>query len=198
MTAFEVNLIRDRTPAPARRKALYWGLLVYLGLCGMLLVTVVYIDTYRMITAIEYQREAAAIRRAFAERYPQQEDAISLAKSLQEGLEEDLAKVKSIEDLVDRSAHLTRILLGLTIPMSRDVVLNELRLDQETGRLVFTLSVPEAEARKAMDLIAVWNSSANLNREVTRFRTLSRNQTVEGGRVMVLMEVEATLRGKGA
>jgi hypothetical protein len=195
---YELNLIKDRAIPPRRRKALYWSLLVYLGLCGALLVLVVYVDTYKMIAAVEYMREAREIRRTFSEKHPGEKDIISFARSLEREIQADIKKVQAIEDLVDRNAHLTRILLGLTVPMSQGITVDDFRLDHGTRKLTFTLQVPEDEAEMAMDLIAVWNASTNLNREVSRFETVSRNEPSREGQAMVLLEVEGTLKGKGS
>lgn len=198
MKMFEVNLIRDRVLAPQRRKAFYWGMLAYLGLCGILLVFVVYTDTYRMIAAVDYMREATAIRKAFSEEHPGEKEPIAFARNLEKEIQADIKRVETIQDLVERNAHLTRILLGLSVPMSRNITITEFRLDHKGSKVAFTLSYPEDREAEAMDLFTVWNASTNLHREIGDLRTVSQRQSPRDDLDVVRLEVEATLKGKGS
>ena len=198
MTMLEVNLIKDRVLAPRRRKVLYWAMLAYLGLCGILLVVVVYFDTYRMTAAIDYMREAAAIRKAFHEAHPEEKDLITFARGLERDLQADIRRVETIEDLVERNAHLTRILLGLSVPMPRDIALTEFRLDHQAQKVAFTLSYAEDHEQEAMDLFTLWNASTNLGREVSDLRSVSQNRSPQAEMDIVNLEVEGTLKGKGS
>ena len=145
---FEINLIKDRVLPPRRRKALYWGLLGLPGAVRRLLVFVVYTDTHQMIAAVDNMHEATAIRKSVQEGPPGEKDMITFARTLEKGDPDDIEQVRAVEDLVDQSAHLTRILLGLTVPMSREIILDDFRLDRAAQKVAFKLSVPEEDARR--------------------------------------------------
>ena len=195
---FEVNLIRDRVMAPHRRRLLFWGMMLYLGLCSILLVAVIFTDTYRVLDAVANNREASAIEAAFKEAYHQDEDLITYARTLKEQLEEDRNRVDTVHKLVEQRANLTRILIGLSVPMPRNFTIDNFALDQRNGRLSFKLTVPEESAREASNLVASWNASPDLGREAGGFRTVARNQTSRDGISYLELQVEGSLQGKGS
>lgn len=195
MTLLRANLIRGRVLPPRRRKTLYWGILTYLGLCGVLLVAVVHMDTYRMLEALRARRKSESLLEAFHAQHPDQKDLVAYAHHLRQRLVSQIDRIRSVEEVVERRAHASQLLLGIAAPLPDDITVEEFRLDGRTGRLSIILKAPEAQARSAADLISAWNTSSNLVDEAEGFRILSRSQSAsqDGGSVVTL-EVEGKLK----
>jgi hypothetical protein len=188
--AFGINLIRTRTLSRERRRALFWGLIVYLSLCSVALVWVVYDSTTRLVAAWRQRGEMAALEEQFRRDNPDEAEIMAYAQDLSGTAARYAGQLGIIQSVLGKRVALPGILRGILEPLPDNVRLFNLTLDDRKRELLFELVVPiprKGETVGSGELVAAWNDDDMLMSRVGQVRSVvSKRQRIDGVHVFVL------------
>lgn len=192
MPLFDINLIRDRVPTARRRYAIYWGMIAYLALSGLLLLAATLFSVHRYLHTEDDRRGIAQLHREFAAETRGKDDILACTSGMKSEIDDAAERVQSIDRLLKDRANLPRILLGLITPMPPEFAIDDIALRRAGRSVSFTLLVPEdhPEPNQAISaLVQEWNEAASLGAEVEAIQPVSRHRDPVhgGGRIHVRM-----------
>ncbi len=173
-TTFQVNLIKgEALPAP-KRQALFWGMLGYLAICGLVLVVVANTAARRAVRAARLQREIASIESRFRSESGKQVGVLDYADTQRREMERCTQRLAVIESVLGRRLSLTTILYRLAVALPPGVELLAFEVEDDKPDLIFDIMVPEQDAAPLVDagrLVAEWNRDEELRGVVHRIRS---------------------------
>ena len=126
MADFNVNLIRDMVTPYARRKQMFWGMVVYLIVFGVAVVFVAGDLTRKMIGTAAGRREVEDVEARAWKGEERKGDIESYARSMEGELRSASGKLKSIDNMLGKRRGLARVLGGLISPLPQAVKLSVL------------------------------------------------------------------------
>lgn len=193
MVKFKVNLIRDRVLAKPLRKALFWGVLVYLLLCGAGLAYLVHRDTSRFVDITGHYREMKAVEEQLMLSHPGSKDVISHLKEVKPLLVKNANILSGIDRGLDLDFNFASILLGIAKPLPKDCVLRSVGYKKKSGVLKFSVSTPvnKPTSRLAGQLIDIWKKDAELWRQLGDIRSEASSREYQAGRAVMIHRFEA-------
>jgi hypothetical protein len=190
VTAFRINLVRDRPVPLMQRRVIVRALALYLFVVGGLLAWEINLATRSILHVRRRARTTASQHEAFARLHPGRPSIEIHNAILARELKEDTAALTAIEGIVARRRPAAAILYGLASPLPSDIHLLDLDLDFAGGALRFNLAVPVERREQRADtaaLLDAWNRDPALRRWTADLREESNQQsTVDGAPVFLL------------
>lgn len=200
MPAFTVNLIRDRVVSAKRRRLLFCGVILYIGLAGIALILMAHRAASSIVDANRSRARMDLINRRFREGHPGRRDIMVYARELARDLEQCDSRLTAVNGVLQRRLDLGAILYHVLSPLPSDARLVGLHLDGEKRVLGFDLAVPATEQEPATDagkLVATWNGNRELRRHVSGLRAvMTQRQAFRGESVYVLRFACDVLQGE--
>jgi hypothetical protein len=199
---FDLNLIREEVPPPARRRMTLGLMLAYLVFSSGVLVVVVYGSTRKLVAAHKDRVDIARLDMNFREECPGTGDILSAAKQLGERATRRVETLNLLEDTLSRRMDLPRLMAGIVGALPRTATLHRVVLDKENGMVRFEVAVPaDAASPLTIDVrqfVAAWGRDSYLAMELGKIRPVaSHHRQIQGEEVLV-MEFAGTLRRQEA
>jgi hypothetical protein len=189
MVVFHINLIRGTIAPPRTRRRIFWGMLLYLGVCGGVLAAIANRATHRLVAVSEQGQQIVKLADAFRQKHPGEADMAGYAERLRQEAAAYAEKMEAIGGIRDRRVDAARVLLALTRPLPRDVDLVNFRMDGQKRTLDFELAFPvrAAGGSEAGALLDIWNQEATIRANVGRIGSVrSQRNTIQGDPVELL------------
>ena len=198
MAQIEVNLIRDRVIPRGLRKGVFWGMMVYLMLCGAGLAFVAHRAALRFVDAAEQHREAKLINEQFRGNHPDESSMRSYAQKLRERM----ALAADVLDGADmgfkQDVALTRILLGLAKPLPEECVLVGVDLQKKKKTIQFSVMAEDRKSKSmtAGQIIDHWAEDGMLRTQLKDIRAEASQSEYRSGRRVRVHRFSAKLDRK--
>jgi len=200
MAVFRINLIRDSTPPPETRKAVFRAMVIYVAFWGVLLVATVYAGTKTLIAVQGKRQDAVGAEREFRVMHPGA-DVITYGVDVKQQLQTAVAQLETLNAVRAQRLDLPRVLLALTAPLPTDVNIISWDADREKGSIGFDLMFPVGEGGQAMDvsrLIAAWNADPLLVEQVRKVSSVRSQRQKVGGNVVETWRFACGASGGGS
>lgn len=197
MTVFEINLLRDRAAAPRMRKALFWGVALYLMLCIVALAWLANTTTHRLLRASRLGRQLDVAEQSFQSTRQRSENVLEFAERAERRLEMDAQSLECIEKVIRNRISLVSVITSLTAALPPGVDLLKLNLDGKKDQLTFAVVVPEGSAARQVGggrLAAVWNADGTLQKRLGRIRAVSTRRDRVDARTVMVMQFAADVK----
>jgi hypothetical protein len=201
MATFGINLIRDYTPPPETRRMIFLGMIVYLVVCGVILVFLSHRGASRLVATHGMRLQIGVLENQFRREHPGQNNLLVYGRELKQQMEEFAGKLEAINAVCDQRTDLARILLSLSAPLPRDVNIASVNLDREKGAVEFEVAFLVGEHGEAVDasrLIAAWNSDPALMAQVGRISSMKSERRRLEGKTLDVWRFECALPRKEA
>jgi hypothetical protein len=199
MTAFRINLIRDRPVPIHQRAAAAWVLLCGLLAAGLLLSWTIYESCQRLLETKNRQRQCASEQQRFAQQYPEQPDAARFIQRHRMQLEQAAATLDTADRLLSQRHPIAQMLYILTTSLPPHVRLLTLDMPSASCNLRLDLAIPVTPNGKPLDpaqQLKTWRSKAEVQRHLTDIREESSRQMEWEGKPAFLVRITATIRGE--
>jgi hypothetical protein len=201
MATFRINLIRDYTPPPETRRMIFMGMVMYLAVCGVILVFLSYRGARRLVAANGMRTQIGVLENQFCREHPGRNNILVYGRELKQQMDEFAGKLATINAVCDQRVDLARILLCLSAPLPKDVNVASVDLDREKGAVEFEVAFLVGERGEAVDasqLIAVWNSDSALMARVGKISSMRSERRKMEGKALDVWRFGCALRGKEA
>jgi len=183
MAVFRINLIRDSTPPPEMRQAIFRAMTAYVALWGVFLVATAYTGTRSLMALHGKRLDVAGTEQAFLRSHPGA-DVVAHARDVRQQLDDAVGQLEAVNALREQRLELSRVFLALVAPLPTDVNITALDVDWAKGMLGFDLIFPVDAAGQGLDisrLISTWNADPLLAAQVRKISSgKSQRQRVEG------------------
>jgi hypothetical protein len=192
---YDINLIRDDTPTPARRWLFHFGMILHVLIWGAILTALAYHGTLKMMKAFEQRSTIASLHQRFVGSHPGIHDEFKYLRTLVSEIRQDSQALETIDQVLSRRADLGGILLGLAMPLPTRVQV--LRLEQfDNNQLSFDITVPSAmtNAVSSTSLIAAWNAEELLENRISNLRSVSSHRRRVGADSSVVLRFECDIK----
>jgi len=190
MAVFQINLIRERTIPARRRKAIFWGVSVYLVLCIALLAFVANHATRRLLATRRLRHEIVRLENQFQLVYPGMHDILAFARQSEQKLTAYARDLESIDAFLADRLNLSGLLASLKAPLPEGVHLFNLDLDQDDKTLSFDIVLPAGSMESSVNgarLANFWNADEVLMSQAGRIRSVAAQRNrVQNQQVMIL------------
>lgn len=158
--AFTINLLRNRVPSLAVRRAYYVGLMLYLALAGLAIAWIVYKATAARVELLAKQETLAIRERAFLREKAKGATLERYAATLDAQAREYQATLQAAERLLVWRGQAVERLIGLAAPLPPGIELGEADVNAVSGTVSVSVYVPadrqpEPSASPA-NLMAAW------------------------------------------
>ncbi|MDA0321438.1 MAG: hypothetical protein O2923_01785 [Verrucomicrobia bacterium] len=188
MPEYQVNLIGETVLAPRRRRVAHTALVLYLLLCGAVLVVVAYRETRVLIAAIGSRGELSRLDSQFRLGYPGHDTIEEYDQVLDQKLHMTVDSLAAIGDVLDRQTSVSGLMLWLTEPLPAEMFLADFSLEADEHEVRFAIAVPArrqgSDAIEANDLIALWEENPQLMNRIDDLKLLiSRRQILDRRRM---------------
>ncbi len=197
MTAFRINLIRNRPVPLPQRTAVALPLLLGLFTVGALLALSINKSVWDVRAALQRQRQTATERALFAQQHPLQADVSHYCNTLRHQLEEAAGDLNVTEELLTRRTPSAIILYTLTTALPRKIHLLNLDLSPIDHTLHFELAIPiEPDGRHTdpTPSLTLWHSAPAVQKLVSDVREESCRQAKIEESPLLLIRYNATLK----
>lgn len=191
---YDINLIRNETPSPGKRRLFHFGMVLYVLFWGGVLTALAYHGTHQLMNAFEQRATITSLHQGFIDTHPNLNDELRYLRNLVAELKRDGRTLESIDKVLSRRADFGGILLGLALPLPSKVQV--LRMEQIDGnRLSFDITVPGAMANavSSASLIAGWSAEEMLENRISNLRSISSHRRRVGVRSSVVLRFECTI-----
>jgi hypothetical protein len=202
MSTFEINLIRTRVLPPARRKALFWGVVGYLVVCAVVLVLVAHTATREFVSARWKRSDMLRIEREFREAHPTQPDMLTYASVLGNQATSLLDTLGEVDDALARRSHLTLLLRRLSVPLPDEAHLLQFKMDTDERTLEFEIAAPIVSAEglvpSAAEMVSVWKQDELLMTQLSDIDAVASTRMLVDGRAAYILKFSGELAGQGS
>jgi hypothetical protein len=197
MLMFEINLLKNRAISAPMRKAMFWGVSLYLALCISALAWLANQGTHRLIQAARLQDDISKQEVLFQRTHHRSQDILEFARRARTRLEMDAQSLETIDTLIRDRVSLVNIISALTVPLPVGVHLLDLKLDSKGDTLNFSVLIPEKQIEGRVSgghFTSVWNADETLQTRLERIRAVSTKRDRVDGGVVLVMQFSANLR----
>ncbi|MBT3296746.1 MAG: hypothetical protein HN919_22320 [Verrucomicrobia bacterium] len=197
MLMFEINLLKNRAISAPMRKAMFWGVSLYLVLCIAALAWLANRGTHRLIRAARLQDEISKQEAQFQRTHHRSQDILEFARRARSRLEMDAQSLETIDELIRNRVSLVNIISALTAPLPLGVDLLDLKLNSKDEHITFSVVIPEGRAEQQISggrLTSVWNADETLQFRLERIRAVSTKRDRLQGDAVVVMQFSADLK----
>lgn len=146
MPEFGINLIRGQVLSPARRRARYWGMLVYLAIAGALLAAVLALSTSWIAAAGAVQHDVEMLESGFESTHPDQGGIVARAGALEREMSGRIVTLKRVDALMAGNPHLAQLMYQLVMSLPAGMTLRSLTMDAGEQAVTFELLVLGGES----------------------------------------------------
>jgi hypothetical protein len=201
MAEFEINLIRERVLPPAKRKLLFLGITVYLGLSVLVLAIVVshVLEDCRKLALREIETRKLENEAQEAER--PEGSSVAHAELLKDRLVVYENRINAIHRLLVDRPDVARILLGISNHLPYGVYIMNLELDPKRKELRLELMVAGdggAEIPTAGKLVKAWSADRFLASQIKEIKPLTSQTQTMANRAVSVWEFACELEKRGA
>ena len=194
---FEINLLKNRALSAPMRKAMFWGISLYLVLCIAALAWLANQGTHRLIRAARLQDEISKQEELFQRTHHRSQDILEFARRSRSRLEMDAQSLETIDKLIRNRVSLVNIISALTAPLPLGVDLLDLKLDSKDKQIAFSVVIPEGRAEQQISggrLTSIWNADETLQFRLERIRAVATKRDRLQGDAVVVMQFSADLK----
>jgi len=192
-----INLAKEYVDSSKKRRMIYWGIHLYILVCGLALVGIAYLSTRKLVSVQTDRQEIKAMHREFVELYPGYEDSADYISTLQNQLEISQEVMSQVGGILQERVDLAPVLLGLAHPLVEIGRLNRFELARKVNQLEFDVSVPMPEkgnTLSARDLMNRWRNDPALMYRLGNISNLSTERDIESGRPVMIFKFACTLK----
>jgi hypothetical protein len=184
-----INLARNLVWTARQRYTIYWAMLGYLLIASILLVFTASRATYKIQQGVDFNRQAQALQKRFASRYPNQPSMEAYAGLLKNNLQKKAAQAAAINAALPVTIYSTLPLLNLLADSAQSGLINKLSFEQrgkDSGKpeLSFSVMFPESSGGAGVETPASlqrWRSDPVLAREFTSITpTTTEHGSIDG------------------
>ena len=196
MAVYEINLIRERTTSPGMRKFLFWGMVVYLALCGAILVRVSNQAAKKLVVAMENGRHVQALERQFRRTGADRDPILAHARRLRDEIASYSGKLEAIGRGTARRLDLAQMMIRLAVPLPDGLSLARMSVDRAEGQIEFDVVAPadrSAYSVTASDLISLWEKDEVLMSRLQRIRAVISERRRMGQRTVLVLQFASPL-----
>jgi hypothetical protein len=197
VSVFNINLVTGDVLPRKRRAALFWGMVLYLMVCGAVLALIAY-QTTRSFVKTSNERDS--IRRSedeFKELHLASGDLDAGLQQLREQLDRECMRLTVIDGILEKRTNMAVILAALSQGLPPDLYILNVASEEKKKTLTFDLVIPVGKSigsPNASELIAHWTGKESLMREVSTIRSLVSERQRIGGNPVFLLKFECRLR----
>lgn len=146
MNGIDINLIRDHTPPPPRRKKLFLGMLFYLGVFGLLLVWQAHYAARCLVLTQRYRAEIDRMESGFRATHSEGDRLAAFADGQSREMADALQSLKALRSFYENRVLLANLILGLSSALPPETELQSMNFDGEGASLTFTIVEPAEDA----------------------------------------------------
>jgi len=197
MAEYKINLIRDRVLAKPFRKFLFWGMLGYLVLCGVVLAFVVHKSALGFVGASRGYREIKVVEEQFMLTHPDAKDLLSYAGELRPRMVANANILAEIDKGLNLHLDFASILLGVAKPLPDGCVLVNFDFNRKNGVIKFDVLTPISGVGscQAGALIELWKADGRACVHLGNIRSESSRREFRAGRAVKIHSFEAEVGG---
>ena len=200
MADFRINLVKDTVLPFRKRRLVFWGMLVYVVLCGAILAWIARAGTRSLIETSSRRELVAAEEREFRASAGTDADIVSYAATVEREMRECHTKLQSVNAILAKRVGLARILGGLVAPLPHEVNIIGFEMDDSEETIKFSVAARGTgkDAFSAGQYIALWSRDEGLMSMIGGIRsTISERKTTEGAPLMIFRFECALAGGEG-
>ena len=197
MLMFEINLLKGRAISASARKAMFWGLSLYLVLCIMALAYLANWGTQRLIRAARLRRSVDQQENTFRRSHPRAKDVLDFARRSESRLLADAKSLESIDGMIRHRINLVAVISALTASLPPRVHLLNFELKARLRTITFDVAVPAGGMERRISggqLVALWNADDALKDNLQPVRAVSTKRNRVLGRSALIMRFTAELK----
>jgi len=197
MTAFRINLIRSQVAPPRERRLMFWGMFLYLFVCGALLVVTANSSARKLVSASAGRHQMAVLDVEFRKARPGQTDMLRFARSLESDLGKLADRLHTIESVLTERVNLVDIIQGLWRPLPGGVTVMSLHFEEQDRLLQFDLMIPEGlagETVNASQWMTAWNRDPVLMSAVNRIDSVTAQRQKVARKSMFVFKFDCTVK----
>jgi hypothetical protein len=197
MLMFEVNLAKNRAISAPMRKAMFWGVSLYLSLCIAALAWLANHGTHRLIQVAQLRDDIGKQEAVFQRTHHRSQDILEFARRARTRLEMDAQSLETIDKLIRNRVSLVNIISALTAPLPLGVDLLNFKLDSKDEQIMFSVVIPEGRTEQRISggrLTSIWNADETLQFRLERIRAVSTKRDRLQGDAVVVMQFSANLK----
>jgi hypothetical protein len=201
MTLIRINLIRGRAPGAQARQRILIGMLLYLALCGILLVLLSGNAARRLVETRNLRASLMELESQFQSRHGSEGNLVFYGRSLNSRLDSYARLLEKINLAYSNRTDLARVVLALAAPLPSDARLHGLSLKPDKKILEFDVDFAVESAGETIDasqLIAAWNRDQNLTSQVSRVNSVRSQKKSVDGRLLENWHFTTTLLRGGS
>ena len=202
MSVNGINLARDLVWTARQRYMIYWAMLGYLLIAGILLVFTASRATYKIQQGVDFNRQAQVLQKRFTSRYPTQPGMEAYANLLKENLQKKAAQAAAINAALPATMYSTLPLLNLLADPAQSGRINKLSFEQRVKdggkpEVTFSVMIPESPGGAGAEAPASlqrWRSDPVLAREFSAITPTTTERGTSDGEAFSILKYKAVFR----
>ncbi len=197
MAVFDINLLKGRAISAPVRKAMFWGLSLYLVICICLTAYLANWATQRLIRAARLGRTIDQEEKAFLREHPEDRDVLAFASRSQRRLTSDAESLELIDKMIRCRVNLVAVISGLTAHLPARVYLLNFELVPKGRVIEFDVAIPAGGMERTItagQLMGGWNGDDALKASIEPVRAVSTKRQRVLGQSALVMRFSAKLK----
>ena len=195
MAEYNINLIRERVLPKRLRHGLFWGMLVYLLLCGACLAFVVHRSARKFVDASKIYREMKVLETQVLCGSPE-EDVVAYAERLRPEVVAAADILTGIDVSLQQGIDFVSIMLGLARPLPASCFLINVRLQVDKNMIQFSVLTPaeRSSSHTAGEIIDLWTREGGLEMHLGEIQAAASQREFRSGRAVVIHRFKAEIK----
>jgi hypothetical protein len=198
MAKFQTNLLRDHVMPPRQRKRFYRGMLMYLAICGVVFVFVVYRATWSFLRAAQQRTDMQRLEREFQAEHPDESSLLAYAEDVRGEAAALTETLQNVDTTLTRRKALGALLSGLVQPLPEGTRLIDFNLDRKKNQVSFDLAslltIHAGQLPDTTEFVRLWNQDPRLNGSLEDIKAVSSKRMTMEGQPVFVIKFSATLK----
>jgi len=180
MMDFKINLIKNKVPSLEKRRFIFAGIILYLFVCGFVLVSLSYRITANFVK-IDKDKEAVALleKKIYTQNFPGK-NLYADASKMKTKISQYVEALERINNVLAKRIDLTTLFLRFSAALPIGAHIDNFKLDNLNKVLSFYVVAPEDKMRGTFDtskLISYWKNDTYLMSQIEHIQSsISRKQ----------------------
>src|SRR3989338_3708690 len=118
--SFEINLIKNEVIPFRKRRTFFFGMIIYLAICGISFAILSHSSTLKFIKMIDYEWDTMSLEATYRRFHPAEKDIFNYARDLRSRMAISAERLEAVDNILSKYINLAYLLEGFSTKLPAD------------------------------------------------------------------------------
>lgn len=196
---FKLNLIKNDVLAPDKRKFVFFSMILYIFIIGLVLVSLSYKTASTFVKTADYKRDAVNFKSTHSGDINGRGDMSGYIKDVKDKMLYYAGKLESVDKVLSKYVDMPNLLKGFAASLPYGSYIDNFSFNSGTNTLEFDVIMPEGQAKDYLntnELVSGWKKNGYLMTCIKDIESASVSKQVRGEGSVSVSKFSCSLSNK--